>query len=189
MEWSVQRRVLHGAYRTKESIPEEIHHLTVAYEGIIPNCTGWNMPSAFVEKHVSPTSPLRAYLSQVEYMIIYPKTDLQTKKHELLHALYGMDSSYRRQIYTLWNSLSDQEQQRVRQTLLGLGYPDRQDLLLDEFQAYYHTEKGGFFGTSVARNGIGTSVARNGIGTSVARNGIGTSVARNEGRGKRRKGK
>lgn len=166
MEWFVQHRVLHGAYRTKESIPEEIRRLAIVYEGLLPNCIGWNMPSSFIEKHVSPTSPLRVYLSQVEYMIVYPKTDLQTKKHELLHALYAMDSSYRRQIHMLWNSFSDQEQHRIRQTLLGLGYPDRQDLLLDEFQAYYHTEKRGFFRTSVARNGIGTEKGkRSGIGT------------------------
>lgn len=149
MEWSIQQRILHGAYRTKEEIPEEIHRLAEAYEGIIPNCSGWNLPASFAVKHASPTSPLRPYLPHVEYIIIYPKGDLQTKKHELLHASYAMSPSYRQQVRMLWDSFEPFQKQQIRQVLLDLGYPDRQDLLLDEFQAYYHTERHRFFGKSV----------------------------------------
>lgn len=146
MEWFIQHRVLHGTYRARESIPEEIHSMAAAYEGFIPNCTGWNMPITFVAMYASPTSLLRPYLSKVDYMIIYPKTDLQTKKHELLHARYAMESTYRQHVQTLWNALPPRNQERIRQILLKMGYPDRQDLLLDEFQAYYYTEKPSFFG-------------------------------------------
>lgn len=167
MEWFIQHRVLHGAYRSKEEVPEEIHRIAVIYEGFLPNCTGWNMPADFAKKHASPTSPLRTYLQQVDYLIVYPKTDLQTKKHELLHALYAMNPSYRQQVRDRWNSLPHQDQERVRHTLLRLGYPDRPDLLLDEFQAYYYTEKRSFFGigdNTEKRSFFGMSAASHGIG-------------------------
>ena len=134
------------------------------------------MPATFAKKHTSPTSPLRTYLHQVDYLIIYRKGDLQTKKHELLHALYGMNPSYRHQVQTLWDSLPHRDQERVRHTLLGLGYPDRPDLLLDEFQAYYYTEKRSFFGignNTEKRSFFGMSAASHGIGMSAASHGIG----------------
>jgi hypothetical protein len=87
-----------------------------------------------------------------------------------------MNPSYRHQVQTLWDSLPHRDQERVRHTLLGLGYPDRPDLLLDEFQAYYYTEKRSFFGignNTEKRSFFGMSAASHGIGMSAASHGIG----------------
>lgn len=150
MKWFIENRILHGSYSLKEEVPAEIHRLAAAYEGVIPNCQGWNMPISFIASHADPTSPLRAYLDHAEYMIVYPKTDLQTKKHELLHAQYAMNPSYREQVRAQWKALTSSQQQRIYQVLRGLGYPDDSERLLDEFQAYQGTERSRFFGLRMA---------------------------------------
>ena len=82
----------------------------------------------------------------VTYLIVYPAKDIQTKKHELLHARYAMDPTYRQQVMTLWKSLSLAHQTKVLRVLRDLQYPEREELLVDEFQAYYFTEPSRFFG-------------------------------------------
>lgn len=146
MEWHIQRRVLHGIYRTRQDVPQEIYRLATLYEGLLPHGQGWNLPAIWIKSHSPMGSPLRALLGDAEYLIVYPKGDLQTKKHELLHAEYAMNPDYRAQVRSDWLSLTSSQQQRVHQVLLSLGYPNDPELLLDEFQAYAATERPSFFG-------------------------------------------
>ena len=146
MEWFIKDRILHGAYHTKEDIPDEVNQLATQYEGVIPDRTGWNIPMAFIKKHTTKQSFFDAYHTSADYIIVYPKNDIQTKKHELLHALYAMNPSYRSHVNSLWESLTKKEQGRIHSVLRLLHYPDDPSILLDEFQAYYYTEKPSFFG-------------------------------------------
>jgi hypothetical protein len=146
MKWLIHRRILHGVYEKKEDIPEEVNELATRYEGAIPTRTGWNIPMAFARQHIQKDSLFRPYLEEADYIIVYPKNDIQTKKHELLHAVYAMNPSYRSQVTTLWESLTKKEQERIHAVLLHLHYPNDPAILLDEFQAYYYTEKSSFFG-------------------------------------------
>lgn len=148
MEWIVKERVLHGSYDSKEEIPKEMLTLADHYEGVIPRRMGWNLPFSFISQQEDSYSKgiINKYGKEAEYLIVYPKHDLQTKRHELLHAKYGMDESYRESVLSLWNSLGLKDKLRVQAILCSLHYPDNSQIRLDEFQAYYYTEKQSFFG-------------------------------------------
>ena len=146
MEWFIKDRILHGVYTTKEMIPEEVNHMATRYEGAVPARTGWNMPMSIVEKYKTKESLFIPYLSLADYVIIYQRGDIQTKKHELLHALYSMNPNYRSHVNGVWESLTTKEQERIHSVLRELHYPNDPAILLDEFQAYYYTEKPSFFG-------------------------------------------
>ena len=163
MNWCIKERVLHATYRSKTEIPDDLLRLTDAYEGAIPNRVGWNIPFSFLSpaSTLSPTSFPSPALSplwnalrnkEAEYLVVYPEKDIQTKKHELLHARYKMDPMYQQEVRVLWTSLSDADQKRVHALLRGLHYPDNPDILLDEFQAYYFTEPPSFFGLTLSRH-------------------------------------
>ena len=164
MNWFIKERVLHATYSSKTDIPDGLLRLTDAYEGAIPHRVGWNIPFSFL-KTTSPApapAPALAPFSltplwnalrnkEADYLVVYPEKDIQTKKHELLHARYRMDAVYQQEVRDLWASLSDADQKKVHVLLRGLHYPDNPDILLDEFQAYYFTEPPSFFGLTVSR--------------------------------------
>lgn len=149
MKWFIQDRVLHGVYEKGEAISSEIEELATRYEGAVSKRTGWNMPMSVIQQYATKHSVLRSYLGAADYVIVYRKNDIQAKKHELLHAQYAMDAAYRNHVKQVWNTLTEQEQERVRNVLCHLKYPDDPAIQLDEFQAYYYTEKPSFFGVSV----------------------------------------
>lgn len=151
MEWKIVDRVLHGCYESKDDIPKEIFDLADQYEGVIPGRMGWNIPFSFLNQQSDIYSKkiIKMYGKNAEYLVVYPKQDRQTKEHELLHAKYAMNKTYRDEVKMLWNSLTKREKIRVHRLLCHLHYPDDPNIQLDEFQAYYYTEKPNFFGISV----------------------------------------
>lgn len=149
MKWFIQDRILHGVYEKREDVPKEVDSLATQYEGNVPKRTGWNMPMSFIQQYANKQSFLHIYRTEADYMIVYPKGDIQTKKHELLHARYAMCPLYREQVNQLWKSLTNKEQEKVRTVLCHLHYPDHPAIQLDEFQAYYYTEKSSFFGIGI----------------------------------------
>jgi|LauGreDrversion4_2_1035121.scaffolds.fasta_scaffold11080_3 hypothetical protein len=142
-EWSLHPPILHGTYHHPSEIPPVVHRLATEYEGTLPHRMGFNLPLTSTGKQTLKDTIKLAW-DNAQYLIVYPKKDPQTRRHELLHARYHLDPAYRQHVETLWQSLTPKQQQRVRQTLRALHYPDT--LLLDEFQAYYYTEKPRFFG-------------------------------------------
>ena len=140
--FEVHHRILHIIYQTLHDITNTIHTIANAYEGHIPGRIGFNFPMRFV-KELHPTSDMAKY--DADYVIIYKKGDIATKRHELQHAKYDMDPAFKKDVQTLWDSLSTLNQEKVRSRLRRMNYPDRETLLLDEFQAYYFTEKKNFF--------------------------------------------
>ena len=133
--------ILHVIYSSSiDEIPADLLSICDAYEGPIKGRVGCNFPMSFVreKKHTS------AFLNQIqtpstEYVIIYKKSDILTKQHELQHANYALQPVHRDAVLTLWNSLHPSCQQRIQGMLRKMGYPDH--VLLDEFQAYYYTER------------------------------------------------
>ena len=57
-----------------------------------------------------------------------------------------MDPVFQREVKELWNSFPSSFQKRTTTQLLKMNYPNNPDILLDEFKAYYFTEKPNFFG-------------------------------------------
>jgi hypothetical protein len=66
-----------------------------------------------------------------------------TKKHELQHAKYYIDNEFRESVKKLWDSFDSKYKTKVISMLQKMGYPEH--VMLDEFQAYYFTEKPNFF--------------------------------------------
>jgi hypothetical protein len=145
MEFLVRDNILHIIYNKKENISKEIIEIANAYEGEMKQRIGFNFPISFIKKHF-PKSTLLSY--KADYIIVYQKKDIQTKKHELQHALYALNESFRSQVQSIWNSFPESYKQQIISLLLKMNYPNNNEILLDEFQAYYFTEKPNFFGKS-----------------------------------------
>jgi hypothetical protein len=143
MTFRVKERVLHFIYQYITDVPDFIITICDAYEGPIKDRIGFNFPMSVV-KRVDPKSTLLSY--EADYFIGYQKRDIITKRHELQHAKYYMDPAFRREVKELWESFPASFQTRTTQRLLKMNYPNNPDILLDEFQAYYFTEKPNFFG-------------------------------------------
>ena len=127
----------------KVKMNELLDPISNAYEGPLANREGHNFPvDAIPVKHPQ----LGKYRSQCAYVIgIYSTRSLN---HELLHAKYYLDSSYRAKITAEWAALPEITQRHIFQFLRRLGYSE--DVLLDEYQAYRYTEPSNFFGVKLA---------------------------------------
>ncbi len=136
-------RILHIIYKNITNIPNDIISISNKYEGNIKTRIGFNIPMSFIKK-IDPKHIYTHY--NVDYIIVYKKGDILTKNHELQHAKFHMDKQYREQVYSLWNSLTITYKNNVIKLLKKMNYPNNEDILIDEFQAYYFTEKKNFFG-------------------------------------------
>jgi hypothetical protein len=127
----------------KVKMNELLDPISNKYEGPLVNREGHNFPvEAIPVKHPQ----LAKYRDQCAYVIgIYNTRSLA---HELLHAKYYLDSSYRTKITAEWTALPETTQRHIFQFLRRLGYSE--DVLLDEYQAYRYTEASNFFGVKLA---------------------------------------
>ncbi len=109
-----------------------------AYEGVLNNREGHNFPSSYIPKsHI-----LHKYKDQCTYVIgVYNGKSIA---HELLHARFYMDISYKNRIIQEWNELSATKRDYLVSFLKRLGYSD--SVLIDEYQAYRYSEAPNFFG-------------------------------------------
>ena len=143
----VKDRVLHVVYDSKVSLPDDIEKIASFYEGHVAGRVGFNFPMKVVNEYKSRAKKdtcVSAYAEKADYVIVYKKGDIITKKHELQHAKFFMDSSFQEEVALLWKRFSTRFQERATNMLKKMNYPDH--VLLDEFQAYYFTESSNFFG-------------------------------------------
>jgi len=143
MKFVEQDHILHIICDRGEQLPESILTICNQYEGEIPERIGSNFPMDFVKK-MFPSHPLLKY--SAKYVIAYQKGDIITKKHEMCQDSFYLDPVYRQKIETMRTSFSAAYQKKVHSMLQKMKYPNDPQLLLDEFQAYYFTEKPNFFG-------------------------------------------
>ena len=136
-------KILFVAYDDIDEIIE-LQPFADKYEGKISGRYGLNFPFHLM-KSKNPSKFISKILKyQAEYLIAYKKGDIVTKKHEMQHAKYYIDSEYRDSIKKLWDSFDSKYKSNVISMLGKMGYPEH--VMLDEFQAYYYTEKTNFFG-------------------------------------------
>ena len=149
MKFTIINRVLHIIYNQKDiKSPDfqNICEISKIYENTnIAGLIGYNFPM----KIVPAASFLNVYKKLADYIIVYKDGDVKTKQHELCHARFYMDEDYKQHIYKLWNSIKDTSQQNIIAMLLRMKYKNDMTTLIDEFQAYYYTEKPNFFGKIV----------------------------------------
>ena len=143
----VKDRILHVVYDAKNNLPEDIEKIASFYEGHVSGRIGFNFPMKTVNEYKSRANKetcISDYTEKADYVIVYKKGDIITKKHELQHAKFFMDSSFREEVAVMWKRFSSRFQERATNMLKKMNYPDH--VLLDEFQAYYFTESPNFFG-------------------------------------------
>lgn len=145
LQFEVHHRVLHLLYGSQDTLPAECIALANEYEGYVPGRVGLNFPMSIAAR----TALFLPYQSAVDYIIVYRKGDLATKRHELQHARYFMEEDYRRAVQQEWDSWTDAYREKVIRVLTKqMNYPaDSLDRLMDEYQAYQTTERISPFGS------------------------------------------
>ena len=146
MKFNIIDKVLHIIYNQKDLKSVELENIRIVsriYENTdISGLIGYNFPM----KIVPVTSFLYKYKKLADYIIVYRDGDVKTKQHELCHARFYMDDDYKRHIYNLWSNIKDISKRNILDMLLRMKYKNDMTILIDEFQAYYYTEKPNFFG-------------------------------------------
>lgn len=89
----------------------------------------------------------KTILLNSQYIIAYLDGDVLTKRHELQHARFYIDRCFRERVENVWRMMDGCKRQHIEYFLKKLGYPEH--VWVDEFQAYYLTEKSNFFGITL----------------------------------------
>jgi len=140
--------VVHVIYGT--IIPTYVEEIADMYEGKIDNRIGINFPMSIVTKYKGKGVDNIKNFKEGKYVVVYKKGDKLTKEHELMHAKYYMDDEYKRRVNDMWCSMRESSKVKIIEMLKKMGYPeDKEEILIDEFQAYYYTEKKNFFGKNL----------------------------------------
>lgn len=149
VEYKCCENVLHIIY--KKSIPKYVEDIADLYEGKIENRIGINFPVSIVTKYKGNIKEIKERIKDkdIKYVVVYKKGDKLTKDHELMHAKYHMDESHKDKVREIWDNMKESSRKTVIVMLKKMGYPDNMDILVDEFQAYYYTEKKNFFGKNL----------------------------------------
>lgn len=122
----------------RDKMNEILDPISNIYEGVLVNREGHNFPSSYIPKsHI-----LYKYKNDSVYVIgVY---NGKSVNHELLHARFYMDISYKNRIIQEWNELPATKRDYLVSFLKRLGYSDA--VLIDEYQAYRYSESSNFFG-------------------------------------------
>ena len=150
-EYNCKDEVLHIIYR--KTIPKYITDIADTYEGKINNRIGINFPMDIVKdlnkerSKQKDKNEIEEYIDKAKYVVVYKKGDKLTKDHEMLHYKYYIDKEYKNKIKEIWDNMKKDVKKKVLSMLKKMGYPeDNEEILIDEFQAYYYTERDNFFG-------------------------------------------
>lgn len=151
MKSTVLHRILHlEVEKDLSEIPSSVKAVFDTYEGELKGRIGCNAPMDFIRSLDKKHPFFSPYFEDADYVILYRKGDILTKKHELQHAKYHMDTQFRLQVLHLWETFPEKRRNQIVSMLKKMNYAD--EVLLDEFQAYYYTEKEGFFGNPRSRS-------------------------------------
>jgi hypothetical protein len=105
---------------------------------------GHNFPVSHVNKSHSVLYKLIKGDSKIQYIVAYLNGDVKTFQHEFAHAKFFLDPKYKKEMEDFFFSFDDKTRDSITSFLTKLGYEER--VWIDEFQAYYTTEKPSFFG-------------------------------------------
>lgn len=98
-----------------------------AYEGHIKNRIGFNFPA-------NSAINIPELKANHKYIIGHIKGDKQTAIHEMCHALFYCDHSYKKKWLKNWKNLNDNHRRKIKKKLAHMNYPE--NVWIDEWQAY-----------------------------------------------------
>jgi hypothetical protein len=135
-------------FTNQDEMDRILHPISDAIEGTVVKRKGHNFSyESYLRAHPPPSfAQLTKQLQGVgaRYIIAHLEGDLNTKRHELRHAMFFIDEEYRKSTTHAWESLSAEDQIRVTRLLTSIGYNPK--VHIDEFQAYQFTERKNMFG-------------------------------------------
>lgn len=92
------------------------------------------------EEELSIKKLLETY-KNIEYVVAWRRGDVAAKVHELAHSRWALNRAHRAAIIAAWEGLPPLFQMHIRRVLVRLGYEDSDDVIIDEFGAYWLTER------------------------------------------------
>lgn len=140
-------------------IMKDIIHLSTQYNGfegynaerVLPSLfgvtiEGYHFPTSLLREYIKINdSPLEKYANVADFIVAYKNEDELSKNHQRQHAKYFTDSTFRETVKELWDSFTDEYRADVKEKLNKSDLSDDDESLIDEFQAFYFTEKPNFF--------------------------------------------
>ncbi|GLC45345.1 hypothetical protein PLESTB_000312600 [Pleodorina starrii] len=132
-------------FRSRDAMNALLDPISNAMEGVIANRLGHNFAlSDSARDHVAFRKTC-GLPKQVKYVIATLDGDAHSIRHEMCHARYYLDPSYRDTVMQVWGgSLAAGQRDAITAFLNRLKYDAVAHV--DEFQAYLVTEKSNFFG-------------------------------------------
>jgi len=73
------------------------------------------------------------------YLIAADNMDSSTMKHEIAHGLYYTNNEYKKEMNALISKMKVNQYNKVKKSLILLGYRDDKKIIDDEIQAYFAT--------------------------------------------------
>ncbi|GLI71580.1 hypothetical protein VaNZ11_016845 [Volvox africanus] len=136
-------------FRRRDSMNVLLDPISNAMEGVIANRLGHNFALSDTAKdHVAFRKTCGLH-KQVKYVIATLDGDAHSIHHEMCHARYYLDQSYKSTVMQVWSgALTSAQRDAVMSFLNRLKYDAVAHV--DEFQAYLVTEKSNFFGMDLA---------------------------------------
>ena len=126
----IESKILRLEFDDLATMQSALEESAVRYEGALKNRVGYNFPASYVvEKSIPELKPHH------EYVIGYLKGDRKTAIHEMCHARFYCDPSYRKKWTKHWNSLNPRVRHKITKQLAYIGYPE--SVWIDEYQAYF----------------------------------------------------
>lgn len=134
------KRLLIIRFNKKSLMINSLSKISKRYEELPENVEGYNFPAKYVIKSDQIYNVITK--NKIEYVIgIY---NVNSIKHEKLHAKYYLDQEYKNKINKEWDDLDETIKNKITVFLKKLGYCDK--VIIDEYQAYKYSEKKNFFG-------------------------------------------
>ena len=140
-------------------VMKDIIHLSTQYDGfegyndekLLPSLfgvtiEGYHFPTSLLREYIKfNDSPLKKYANVADFIVAYKNEDELSKNHQRQHAKYFTDPNFREAVKELWDSFPQEYRVDVKEKLNKSDKPDDDESLIDEFQAFYFTEKPNFF--------------------------------------------
>jgi hypothetical protein len=140
MEIKIKDHILILRFISKTNMNKILDPISDSYEGKIINRIGHNFPIEYVTNdHI-----FAKYKKNNLIKYVVAVSDFKDLKHEMLHAKFYLDQSYKNSIITEFNNLESAKRNHIITMLKKMSYPD--DKIIDEYQAYTYSEKSNFWG-------------------------------------------
>ncbi len=136
------RNILVLRWKKKEDMNSVLDEISNRIDGVLNTPReGHNFP----KKNVPSNHKFFIGFKNYDYVIAVSESTARTAiPHEMCHARFYLDEEYKDRMINMFNSFTEKKKEHIFKMLKRMGYCD--NVLIDEWQAYYNTEALNFFG-------------------------------------------